>query len=109
MSVSSDAPSSAGTGTSRSTRATRVCAGGNFHTRSTTRPNNPMRSPSAGRRPCRSTLQPPFSTAERARIVARSRDPASSASLAPKLAADPNDIEWIQSLGRSPSRLPVAV
>ncbi|HTF34001.1 MAG TPA: cytochrome P450 [Myxococcota bacterium] len=31
------------------------------------------------------------------------------ASLAPKRTADPNDIEWVQSLGRSPSRLPVAV
>jgi hypothetical protein len=29
--------------------------------------------------------------------------------LAPSLTVDPDDIEWVQSLGRSPSRLPVAV
>ncbi|MCX5738782.1 MAG: cytochrome P450, partial [Proteobacteria bacterium] len=29
--------------------------------------------------------------------------------LAPTLAADADDIEWVQSLGRSPARLPVAV
>jgi len=27
--------------------------------------------------------------------------------LAPTCTADPDDIEWVQSLGRSPSRLPV--
>lgn len=31
------------------------------------------------------------------------------ASLAPKLGADPSGIEWVQVLGRSPSRIPVAV
>ena len=31
------------------------------------------------------------------------------AGLAPKLTADPDEIEWIQVLGRSPSRLPVTV
>jgi hypothetical protein len=29
--------------------------------------------------------------------------------LAPELSADPDDIEWVQRLGRSPSRLPVKV
>jgi cytochrome P450 len=29
--------------------------------------------------------------------------------LGPSLSADPDDIEWVQSLGRSPSRIPVAV
>ena len=31
------------------------------------------------------------------------------AALAPKLSADPDAIEWVQGLGRSPARLPVVV